>query len=466
LKTEGNAMSIESFLDSPQERRRQDIHSLRERDNSTNLAYIGYVYLIMGITLAATLWSYSEVASLGLSWWWDLPMTAVAIIVIGASQHQLGGIIHEGTHYILFADRQFNELASDWLAAFPIYTSTYAFRLHHLSHHQFVNDPERDPNFGQAQESGHWLDFPIAHIDFLVAILKQLNPLRLASYIVARARYSALGVDSNPYANPQKPGSPWAIRWGVIFMVLVPAVQIGLLALGELGYADRGLVTALAMIALLAAWVAIIVYYLSIPDDAYPQSRIDPVISHRMTAVGRISYMAILYAALTLTEYYAVVPSWGFYGLLWILPLFTTFPLFMVLREWIQHGNADRGRYTNSRIFLVNPFLRYAVFPFGMDYHLPHHINASVPHYRLKDFHDYLMESDGKYASQALVVEGWRRHSDKELPGIVDVLGPKFTPHGNKAHVDEETLVHADVNDKAAIAAHVEASRRSGDASA
>lgn len=459
-------MSIESILDSPQERRRHDIQSLRERDNSTNLAHIGFVYLIMGITLAATLWSYSEVAALGLSWWWNAPMTLVAIVVIGASQHQLGGIIHEGTHYILFANRQINELTSDWLAAFPIYTSTYAFRLHHLSHHQFVNDPERDPNFGQAQESGHWLDFPIAHIDFLVAILKQLNPVRLASYIVARARYSALGVDSNPYANPDKPGSPWAIRWGVIFMVFVPAVQIALLALGELGYTDRGLVTALAMIALVAAWAAMIVYYLLIPDDAYPQSRIDPVISHRMTALGRISYMAILYAALTLTEYYADVPSWGFYGLLWILPLFTTFPLFMVLREWIQHGNADRGRYTNSRIFLVNPFLRYAVFPFGMDYHLPHHINASVPHYRLKDFHEYLMESDGKYASQALVVEGWKRHSDKELPGIVDVLGAEFTPHGNKAHVDEETLVHADVNDKAAIAAHVEASRRSGDASA
>ena len=170
-----------------------------------------------------------------------------------------------------------------------------------------------------------------------------------------------------------------------------------------------------------------------------------------------------LFGALTLTEYYTQAPVWGYYGLLWVLPLFLTFPLFMVLREWIQHGNADRGRYTNSRIFIVNPVLRYAVFPFGMDYHLPHHINASVPHYRLKDFHAYLMDRDKKYAAQALVVEGWKQDEDElSPPGIVDVLGPKYTPQGNKVHIDNDTLIEADVNDKAAIAAHVEASRADG----
>lgn len=394
-------MSAESFTYTTSPRERHDIRSLKARDNWTNFAYIGLIYVIMAATLVATLWSYFAVSAAGLSWWWNIPLSIVAILVIGASQHQLGGIIHEGTHYMLFADRKLNELASDWLAAFPIYTSTYAFRLHHLSHHQFVNDPKRDPNFDQAQESGHWLDFPIAHVDFLVAILKQLNPVRLVSYIVARAKYSAIGVDTNPYANPDKPGWPWAIRLGVTFMVAIPAIHVTLISVGALGYAERWLMSGIAMVVLIAAWGGLVSYYLSVPDEAFAQSRINPVISHRATTINRISYIALVYGALTVTEYFSGAPAWGYFGLLWILPLFTTFPMFMVLREWIQHGNADRGRYTNSRIFLVNPFLRYAVFPFGMDYHLPHHINASVPHYRLKELHEFLMQSDAQYARQA-----------------------------------------------------------------
>lgn len=453
-------VSTERIASRPSEPK-QDIRRLKERDNSTNLRFIAEVYLIMTATLVATIWSYFLVADAGLGWWWNAPATLIAIGIIGASQHQLGGIVHEGTHYVLFADRKMNEVLSDWLAAFPIYTSTYAFRLHHLSHHQFVNDPKRDPNFDQAHESGHWLDFPIAHLDFLMEIVKQLNPLRLVSYIAARAKYSAIGVDTNPYANPDKPGWPWAVRWGVLFMVAIPAVHVALISIGALGYQERWLMSAMAMAVLVIAWSGLVAYYLLIPDEAFAQSRIDPVVSHRITTISRVSYMALVYGALTVTEFYTQVPAWGLFGLLWILPLFTTFPLYMVLREWIQHGNADRGRYTNSRIFIVNPVLRYAVFPFGMDYHLPHHINASVPHYRLKDLHEYLMQRDKKYAEQALVVEGWQRGEGASVPGIIEVLGPRFKPSGNEAHVNDETLADADVNDKAAIAAQSEASRQS-----
>ena len=169
--------------------------------------------------------------------------------------------------------------------------------------------------------------------------------------------------------------------------------------------------------------------------------------------------MALLYGALTLTEIGTGAPVWGYFLLFWILPLFTTFPLFMVLREWLQHGNADRGRYTNSRIFLVNPFVRYAVFPWGMDYHLPHHLFASVPHYKLKDLHE-LLRRDPEYAEKGMVVEGWSRPRSNGRPTVVDVLGPDYAPEDREVHVDDATLEHADINDKAAIARQVEASRR------
>ena len=444
---------------SERDARTAEIGRLKARDNQTNFYHLGFAYLVMAATIAATIALFAAIEHAGLSWLWTLPVTFVAIVLMGASQHQLGGAIHEATHYMLFDDKRLNELASDWLAAFPIYTSTYAFRLHHLAHHQFVNDPERDPNFDQAKDSGHWLDFPIAHIDLLIAIARQLNPVLLVKYIIARARYSALGVDTNPYADTARKGTPWAIRIGVLFAVGMPFVMIPIIALGRYGGYPLGMMVAVASAVLLASAAAVSVYYWRLPDDGYPQSRINPVISHRATALGRIAYLTLLYLALNVGEHVFNAPVWGYYVLLWILPLFTTFPLFMILREWLQHGNADRGRYTNSRIFIVNPFARYAIFPWGMDYHLPHHLFASVPHYKLKALHAFLLK-DAEYREKGLVVEGWSRHKAAGHPTIVDVLGPEYTPEGNAAHVDDATLENADLNDAAGIARHAADSRR------
>lgn len=432
-------------------RRRQTIEELKARDNRTNILNLAHVYLVIGVTLVVTILSYGTVADAGFGWWWNIPATAISILIIGASQHQLGGAVHEGTHYTLFRDRTTSELASDWGAAFPIYTTTQAFRLHHLAHHQFVNDPERDPNFDQAKDSGHWLDFPIEHVDFLIAVFKQLNPVRLVKYIGSRARYSAIGVETNPYSIQEKMGSRWVVRAGIFFAVGTPLIVLPLLIY------DLHLAACLAIAGLL---IVVVGFYAAADEEAFPKSRINPVISARTTQISRVVYLGIIYGALTAAEFATGAPTWVYFALLWILPLFTTFPMFMILREWLQHGNADRGRYTNSRVFLVNPLLRYAVFPWGMDYHLPHHLVASVPHYKLRDLHEFLLD-DPKYAAQCRIVEGWSEPAGHDYPTIVDVLGPRYTPQGNPVHVDDATLELADVADKEGIAAHAEASRTS-----
>lgn len=428
----------------------ETIAELKARDNKTNFFYIGAVYAVLAGILSATLWSYAAVATSGAPWWYNIPMTALAVVVIGAVQHHFGGIIHEGTHHILFENRLLNELASDWLAAFPIYSSTYAFRLHHFSHHQFVNDPVRDSNFAQAKESGHWLDFPLTHIELLVATLKQLNPVRLVSYIIARVRYSALGIETNPYADPHRRGTAWPIRVGILVAVGVPIALTVLCDLRQWHAAAMVLAT---------AWGAAALYYWLAAEEHYPKNRLAPVISDRATYIGRITYLSILYGAITYAGMATGWPAWYLYGLLWVLPLFTTFPLFMILREWVQHGNADRGRYTNSRVFFVNPLVRFAVFPFGMDYHLPHHIYASVPHYKLKRLHA-LLQTDPEYAASARIVEGWALPGPNKLPTVVDVLGPQYMPMSSEIHVDDATLEHAQINDPEAIRRHSAASRR------
>ncbi|MEO1280380.1 MAG: fatty acid desaturase, partial [Pseudomonadota bacterium] len=174
----------------------------------------------------------------------------------------------------------------------------------------------------------------------------------------------------------------------------------------------------------------------------------------------RMTYGAALYASLTWAEAATGAPAWGYFGLLWVLPLFTTFPVFMIFREWCQHGNADRGRMTNTRVFFVDPFSRYAVFPLGMEYHLPHHLFASVPHYKLKALHE-LMGQNPEYAAKGRIVENWAGHAPSGNPTIIDILGPKYTPTGERAYVDETVTEDAEIRDRDAIDKHSEQSARS-----
>ena len=435
--------------------------ALKSRDNTTNWRHLAGLWLAIALTLGVALVCEHAIVASGASQWLLLPVVIAAAIVTGASQHQLGGVIHEGTHFLLFENKKLNELASDWLGAFPIYTSTYQYRVHHLAHHQFVNDPARDPDIAQLKESSHWLDFPVAHIDVVRTLAKQLWLPNLMRFTLVRARYSAVGHDENPYVDKAVERSKLPVYAGIYFAVAVPFIVSTLL---------KSTTAAIAWTVLIGSYLVVIGYFASISDSQFPQTRLLPVISHRTTAISRMTFLFVLYASFAAFDTAEADQgrAWAFdhYGLYWAIPLFTTFPLYMMIRQWAQHGNADRGRYTNTRVFLPGPLLRYALFPWGMDYHLPHHMLASVPHYRLKDLHALLLH-DPKYASQGLIVGGLvtSRHHDHSAarPGILEIIGPDFAPASrNPAHIDNAALDYADVSDRETIAREAERSARAG----
>jgi fatty acid desaturase len=411
---------------------------------------------VIAATIGTALWIESFIVTSGASPWWMVPNIIAAAIITGASQHQLGGVIHEGTHFLLFENKKLNELASDWLGAFPIYTSTYQYRVHHLAHHQFVNDPERDPDISQLKDSNHWLDFPVAHIDVFKKLAKQLYLPNLMRFTLVRARYSAVGHEENPYVDKTEIRSKLPLVAGIYFAAIIPFIVSALM---------KSTTAAIAWTALIGSYVAVVGYFAVLPESQFPQTRLLPVISHRATIIGRMTYFFLLYGAFATYDSAAAGggTAWAFdhYGFYWAIPLFTTFPLYMMIRQWVQHGNADRGRYTNTRVFLANPFFRYAIFPWGMDYHLPHHMMASVPHYRLKELHALLLK-DPKYAAGSVEVEGiFGHHHDH--PNVLDVLGPDFAPKvAAQVHVDNATLEYADVKDRAAIAREAAASAGAG----
>ena len=426
----------------------KEIARFKQRDNYTNFYYIAIIYAVIAVTaiLAVSVFEAYRAGDIGFGW--VLAAAAFAALSMGASQHQFGAVIHEATHYALFENRKLNELAADWLAGFAIFTSTQAYRLHHFAHHQFVNDPDRDPIATQATESGHWLDFPVTHLEFLNGFLRLIWPVNSIRYIISRARHSSMPNEANPYFDEEARPNAWAVRVAILFIVGVPLVLVALIASGA--FAAAGLVLG-------GAWLLATAYYLLIPEQYFQSANIRPVISERWTTIGRVTYAALLYGALTLAEFATGAPVWGYYALLWILPLLTTFPAFMVLREWIQHGNADRGRYTNTRVFLTDPISRYAIFPLGMDYHLPHHLFASVPHYLLKDLHERLLK-EPQYKQDCRLVEGWTGDNEGR-PGIIEVLGPHYAAKGTEIAIDEDALERADIRDQALIKEQVEASR-------
>jgi fatty acid desaturase len=427
------------------------VKQLKARDNLTNWLHLAQIYFVIAGTIALAIWGSGEIAVRDLGWGWTVLVNAAAVVVLGAAQHQFGGAIHEGTHFLLFKNRRLNELISDWLAAFPLYTSTYQFRVHHLAHHQFVNDPERDPDIAQLKESGHWLDFPVPPLELLWSFLKQLSPLRLFYFTIIRAKYSAVGFDNHAYIDPNEQGSKWTLRAGIIFAVVVPIITA---EATRRGFGREG------AIFLAISWLLTTAFLLLVPKEAFAASRLAPVISHRATLVSRVTYFGLLYGSLTAVQLSGLAPAWRYFTLYWVLPLFTTFPLFMMLRQWVQHGNADRGRYTNTRTFLVGPAVRYAVFPWGMDYHLPHHLMASVPHYNLKQLHE-LMLNDSEYREKGVIVDGFFARGARG-PSVVASLGPAHAPKvPERAYVDNDTLEYAELRDAAAIAREAERSAAS-----
>ncbi len=107
--------------------------------------------------------------------------------------------------------------------------------------------------------------------------------------------------------------------------------------------------------------------------------------------------------------------------LLWLVPLGTSFMFFMFLRDVYQHSNADAGRLTNSRVFFTDPFTRWAVFVYGQDMHIPHHLFPAVPHYRLRRLHEFLKQGHTSYRDAVVETHG-TFHDTMGRPTILDEM--------------------------------------------
>src|SRR5262245_9921499 len=268
---------------------KEHLQRLRRTDNLTNWYYLirSYVFLALVIGGAVCFDLYRQYQAWSVLW--SVPVFVLAVLCVGAGQHQLSGLAHEGVHHILFANRRLNEFVSDWLCLFPLFSSTHRYRLQHLAHHQFVNDAARDPDVSQLQTSGHWLSFPITRPQFIRTLLKQLWLPNLARFILVRAKYNSTGTDKNPYVKKGAKQPKLAVRIGLLYLVSLVA------SLAWFVYANDTLLLALVPGCLYAA--AMTVYSL-LPQSKFHQSRLHPVIPQKNMTQLRITFLTLTFGGL------------------------------------------------------------------------------------------------------------------------------------------------------------------------
>jgi fatty acid desaturase len=393
----------------------RQVNALRRTDNCTNWYYLVREYLFLAVVVGGSIAFYHWLYTNELSSVWAIPVTLAAIVCVGAGQHRLVTLTHEAAHYMLFKNRLLNEVVSELFCMFPVLGATHPYRVQHLGHHQYPNDPERDPDWEQMRRSGHRYEFPMGRWQFIwECVLKQMlwlpGPIR---YILVRAGYKPDAAEGSPYRQITRV-RPIVVLFSALYLLSLIGVLTAFV------WFDNPVLLGVVPTIMLA--VAII-FYAAVPNHWYTQYLIKSDIPPRPTACLRVAHLTLTLSAVAWLTLLTGMPWWVYYLVLWIVPLGTSFSFYMIMRQIVQHGNADTERFTNTRIFHVNPLIGFAVFPIGNDYHLPHHLFPMVPHYNLRKLHELLATSP-EYEEHALIVEGYflPRERPPKHPTVVKLM--------------------------------------------
>ena len=134
------------------------------------------------IVLAATLCQH----------FWNPLLYLATAAFIGARQHALLILMHDGTHYRLFRNRRVNDWLTELLLAWPHLVTMRSYRENHLAHHNYVNT-EKDPDWLRKKDNPEW-HFPQSATSLVGIFLRDLvgiggiKLIRLASSLSSAAR--------------------------------------------------------------------------------------------------------------------------------------------------------------------------------------------------------------------------------------------------------------------------------------
>ncbi len=102
-----------------------------------------------------------------------------------------------------------------------------------------------------------------------------------------------------------------------------------------------------------------------------------------------------------------VLGFWKLILLYWIVPLMTVFLAIRYLRSVAEHYAVEHENVLNESRTVLAPFWElWLIAPWGLNYHLEHHMFPSVPCFRLAELHRLLMSRD-PYPDMAHITRGY-----------------------------------------------------------
>ena len=135
--------------------------------------------------------------------------------------HRLAGLGHEASHYSLLRNKWANDLVGDVFCMFPILATIHFYRLFHMAHHQYTNDPALDPDLVNLGPGKQVEAFPMGRWRFILT--RMLAPLTSpVSFVLYQWEYfyvNVIGKGNNVYmrrvpegdaAEPLAPGGDLA----------------------------------------------------------------------------------------------------------------------------------------------------------------------------------------------------------------------------------------------------------------
>jgi len=142
-------------------------------------------------------WGAVVLAAMLCQHFWNPLLYAATVIFIGARQHALLILMHDGTHYRLFRNRRINDWVTELLLAWPHLVAMRSYRQNHLAHHNYVNT-EQDPDWLRKQDNPEW-QFPQSAKSLLGISVRDLSGIggikliRLARSIASAERAPGKG---------------------------------------------------------------------------------------------------------------------------------------------------------------------------------------------------------------------------------------------------------------------------------
>ncbi len=268
---------------------------------------------------------------------WPNPLTiTLGVLIVGTRQLGLGILNHEAAHHLLFPSRALSDWVAEWVLSRPLLGAGIAsYRKVHLQHHRFTQQPS-DPDLNLSAP------FPITRSSFWRKVWRDLSGQTAikqhAALLRSILRQPAPGNTSEANAK-----------------AMANAVTTAEL---DANSAGRRRMSARAQL-------------IALVQRLGPNLLINLVLFGGFVALGK-GYL---------------------YLLLWVLPELTWRPLITRIRNIGEHAvvpdNSDRLR--NTRTTLANRLERLLLAPYFVNYHLEHHLLASVPCYKLPMVHRLLI---------------------------------------------------------------------------